>query len=181
MTQTIYIVRHCEATGQDPEAELTEQGADQANELVKFFEIYTVDRIISSPYIRAIQSIKPLSEALNVNVEVDNRLAERALSSNDLPDWKEKLEATFDDLDLKFEGGESNREALTRGREVIEEAFENDVDGTVLVSHGGIISILLSHYGEEFGFLGFESLTNPDVYALTFHNKEINIKRIWEE
>ena len=48
----------------------------------------------------------------NLEVEIDERLSERMLSSVSLSDWLEKLEATFYDLDLKFEGGESSKEAM---------------------------------------------------------------------
>ncbi|WP_430510420.1 hypothetical protein [Gottfriedia solisilvae] len=36
----IYIVRHCEATGQPPESSLTQKGLEQSQELSHFFRIY---------------------------------------------------------------------------------------------------------------------------------------------
>ncbi|WP_188207245.1 histidine phosphatase family protein [Alkalibacillus aidingensis] len=181
MTKNIFIIRHCKADGQAPEAKLTTHGEKQAEELVDFFSDQPIDRIISSPYIRAIGSIKPLSNKLNLPINVDPRLAERVLSTSDLPNWMEQLEATFDNIDLKLEGGESNREALTRGREVIHEILNGDDENTIIVSHGGLISILLSHYMNGFGFTGWRGLSNPDVYLLTNQHGEIIVKRIWEK
>ncbi|WP_143001413.1 histidine phosphatase family protein [Tenuibacillus multivorans] len=37
MEKVIYVVRHCKATGQAPEWELTEQGQQQAQDLAAFF------------------------------------------------------------------------------------------------------------------------------------------------
>src|SRR5690606_39892183 len=62
MNKNIFVVRHCKAAGQHPEAKLTRQGINQALSLVSFFSNYDIDRIISSPYTRAIQSITPYGE-----------------------------------------------------------------------------------------------------------------------
>ncbi|WP_349632580.1 histidine phosphatase family protein [Neobacillus sp. SuZ13] len=51
-------MRHCEAEGQSLEAQLTERGVRQAADLTEFFADMKIDRIISSPYLRAIQSIE---------------------------------------------------------------------------------------------------------------------------
>ncbi len=62
---TIYLVRHCSATGQEPDAALTEAGERQALELRDFFQDVPVTRIISSDYRRAVASITPVATALN--------------------------------------------------------------------------------------------------------------------
>ncbi|WP_404469528.1 histidine phosphatase family protein [Sutcliffiella horikoshii] len=166
MAKNLYIVRHCEAKGQPPEAKLTKNGLQQAGELAKFFSNKAIDRIVSSPFLRAIQSIEPLSKERDISIEVDDRLAERTLSSVDLPDWLEKLKATYDDLELKYEGGESSREAMDRIVSVVEEAFETDAENIVVVTHGNIMSLLLKNYQETFGFEDWKNLRNPDVFVL---------------
>lgn len=54
MKKKIYIVRHCEAQGQPSESQLTEKGFNQAKYLSEFFSNIKIDRIISSPFLRAI-------------------------------------------------------------------------------------------------------------------------------
>ena len=49
-----------------------------------------------------------------IHVEVDSRLSERVLSSRQFKDWMPKLEDTFFDIHLKYEGGESTSEAMER-------------------------------------------------------------------
>ncbi|WP_371932606.1 histidine phosphatase family protein [Bacillus carboniphilus] len=121
MTKRIFVIRHCQANGQQREAELSEEGEKQAYELANFFANKKVERIISSPFLRAKQSIKPLSERLSLDMESDERLSERILSSSNLSDWYEKLKETFEDLELKFAGGESSQEAMNRIVNVIED------------------------------------------------------------
>jgi 2,3-bisphosphoglycerate-dependent phosphoglycerate mutase len=103
----IYLIRHCEAQGQPAEAPLTDNGFRQANHLSKFFRDVPIDRIISSPYKRAVQTAEPLAKRMNLEIEKNDLLTERILSSQNLIDWIEKLRATFADFELKFEGGES--------------------------------------------------------------------------
>ncbi|MFJ8071817.1 histidine phosphatase family protein [Peribacillus sp. NPDC096447] len=181
MLKKIYIVRHCEAQGQPSESQLTEKGSKQAKYLVDFFSNAKIDRIISSPFLRAIQSVEPLSEKTNIKIEIDERLSERTLSTTDLPDWYEKLKATFNDMELKFEGGESSQEAMNRIVDVVEEVFKSGTENTVIVSHGNIISLLLKNYNRDFDFECWGNLSNPDVFQINCINNEVILERIWDE
>ncbi|WP_330949446.1 histidine phosphatase family protein [Virgibacillus sp. MG-45] len=180
MNKNIYIIRHCEAGGQSSDSPLTEKGFTQANALSKFLSNRKVDRIISSPFVRAIQTIKPFAEDANIEIEIDNRLSERILSSSFYSDWMEKLEATFNDMNLMYEGGESSREAMNRIVDVVTEIEESDAGNTVMVAHGGIISLLLNYYDKEFGFERWKKLTNPDVYLLRITKNDAQYTRLWK-
>ncbi|WP_155593344.1 histidine phosphatase family protein [Lysinibacillus cavernae] len=175
----IYIIRHCLAQGQSPDAPLTETGLKQAETLADFFKDIKIERILSSPFLRAIQSIEPLSIRESITIEIDERLSERLLSTRDLPDWYEKLQATFIDMDLKFDGGESSREAMDRIVTVVEDAFAQDADNILIVSHGNIISLLLKHYDQEVDFQSWQNLSNPDVFLLSVHLNGVMIERVW--
>lgn len=175
--KTLYIVRHCSATGQAPEAELTELGHQQAKELVSFFEKIEINHIISSPFTRARQSIQTTSHSKNLSLKIDDRLAERILSTSDLPNWLELLEETFLNFDLKLTGGESSREATSRAIEVIKVAPNN----SILVTHGNLMSLILKHFDDSIGFHEWKSLSNPDVYTLTIGHNDSKISRSWHE
>jgi 2,3-bisphosphoglycerate-dependent phosphoglycerate mutase len=180
MKKKIYVVRHCKAEGQEPEAPLTPAGQQQAEALAEFFEETPIDRIISSPYARALGSVGPLSQRRRVPVEQDERLAERVLSTQPIPDWYERLRDSFDDLHLCYEGGESSHTAMKRAVEVVHEVLASDATNTVLVSHGCLITLLLKHFDERFGFAEWESLTNPDVFVLTVEQDKLRVDRLWK-
>lgn len=179
--KNVYIIRHCKAEGQAPDAPLTEEGFIQAKELAESLSDLKVDRIISSPFLRAIQTMKPFAENKKLEIEVDSRLAERVLSSTFLTDWMEKLEASFDDMDLKYEGGESSNEAAKRIVEVVDEMVVSGSENTVVVAHGGIISLLLNFYDKNFGFEQWLSLHNPDVYHLKVTETGANFNRLLKD
>jgi 2,3-bisphosphoglycerate-dependent phosphoglycerate mutase len=181
MNKNIYIIRHCEAKGQSSDSPLTEKGFIQANELTDLLFNFKVDRVISSPFLRAIQTIKPFAENKNIEIEMDSRLSERVLSSTFFPDWMDKLEETFNDMDLKYEGGESSNDARNRIVEVVNDIVASNSENTIIVAHGGVISLLLNHYDKNFGFDQWKSLSNPDVYLLRISQNEFQVKRLWKD
>lgn len=181
MLKKIYVVRHCEAEGQPPDSRLTENGWKQAKGLADFFRNTKIDRIMACPYVRAIQSVQPLSESRGIEIELDDRLTERILSTKNLPDWYEKLKETFIDLDLKFEGGESSQEAMNRIVSVVEDVFKSGTENTVMVSHGNILSLLLKNYNSDFDFECWKNLSNPDVFQINCTPNGVSFERIWQE
>lgn len=181
MVKNIYIIRHCKAEGQSSDAPLTNNGFSQAKKLADFLSDKQVDYIVSSPFKRAVQSIKPYAEKRGIEVAVDNRLSERVLSPVPLSDWLEKLEAAFYDLDMRYEGGESGNEAMKRIIAVVDDIVESDSDNAVMVAHGGIISLLLQYYEATYSFEQWKNLSNPDVYLLSLSQGNHLLKRLWEE
>ncbi|TCJ04365.1 histidine phosphatase family protein [Cytobacillus praedii] len=179
MEKKIYLIRHCQAVGQPPESQLTAEGMKQADRLADFLSSFKVDRIISSPFLRAVETIMPFAQKATIEIETDERLAERVLSSSSMPDWLEKLKLTFNDLDLKYEGGESSKEAMDRIIQAVNEMIESHAQNSVLVTHGNIMSLLLKSYNKSFGFDEWLQLSNPDVYCLQFKNDEVHCERIW--
>ncbi|WP_152655628.1 histidine phosphatase family protein [Oceanobacillus sp. CFH 90083] len=181
MNKTIYIIRHCEAEGQAPEAPLTAKGKEQAKVLSAFLSGREADHIVSSPFLRAVQTIEPFVAANNLKIETDNRLQERVLSSVSMPDWMDKLEAAYQDFNLKYEGGESSNEAAGRIVAAVNDLCADDTGNSIIVAHGGIISLLLHHYDKSFGFEAWKQLSNPDVYALQIAEHTHQLRRLWFE
>ncbi|MDQ0230157.1 2,3-bisphosphoglycerate-dependent phosphoglycerate mutase [Metabacillus malikii] len=141
-----------------------------------------IQRIISSPFVRAVQTIERLSKKIELEIEIDKRLSERRLSSEDLPDWLEKLKVTYDDFDLKLPGGESSREAAARIRQTVDDVLLNDnTDTVIIVTHGNILSLLINQFDNHFGFDQWRKMSNPDVYLLTYPNENYHIERMWKE
>ena len=176
MTRTIYLVRHCDASGQEPDAELTAEGRVQAEELADFLKELNVKRIVSSPFTRAVQSVKPAAERLGLDIRTDERLQERVLGSGEMPDWLEKLEESFMDSNVKLSGGESGLEAQDRAAEVIADA----TDGTVIVTHGNLMALMLQSADPAYGFEEWKSLSNPDVFEMTIEGALKDVRRIWK-
>lgn len=176
MDKTVYLVRHCQAAGQELQAELTDEGIEQAKELMRFFEKRNIKHIISSPFTRAIQSIQPTADNLGLQVEIDGRLAEHKLISKNLKDWIERLEESVRDRDLKMAGGESSREIAKRGMDVLEAS----TDGTVLVTHRNTMGLVLMQIDGMQGLKEWSRLSRPDVYEVKVKKDTYFVRRIWD-
>jgi phosphohistidine phosphatase SixA len=80
--RTFYVVRHAKAgsrgnwTGDDRLRPLTKKGQKQAEEMVRLFESFPIKSIFSSPYLRCMQTVEPLSRARKVAVKSSSELAE---------------------------------------------------------------------------------------------------------
>lgn len=181
MEKNIYIIRHCKAEGQAPEAALTEIGLQQALKLAQFLSGKKIERVISSPFKRAVQTVTPYINQENKQLVIDDRLTERVLSTTYFHDWLEKLEETYVNLDLKYEGGESSREAMARILNVIDDIINSEFNNVAIVTHGGIMSLLLHHYDSSFGFAGWRNISNPDVYLLKITESGAQFQRVWSD
>ncbi|MWC27670.1 histidine phosphatase family protein [Paenibacillus sp. MMS18-CY102] len=179
--QHIYVVRHCKAEGQAPDAPLTAEGVKQAEQLAAFLSGRAIDYVVSSPYERAYRTIAPLAERLGIEVVLDARLTERVLSGTSHPDWRDRLRRSYEELDLCYDGGESSNAAMNRAVGVVKDVLEGGHQNAVMVSHGNLISLLLKHFDGQVGFKEWELLSNPDVFQLSFEKGAPSMQRIWTE
>ena len=176
----LLLVRHCQSSGQRPDNPLTPAGFRQAESLVDFLSDKQVDIVVSSAFRRARQTIEPFAASAGLTVRVDPRLNERRLSDAPIANWREVVRASFADLDLRAPGGESGREALERGWDCLNELLNGDHVLPLAVTHGNLMSLALSSLDSAFGYSGWESLSNPDVYLLQDSGDDrLTFERLW--
>jgi 2,3-bisphosphoglycerate-dependent phosphoglycerate mutase len=162
----LYLVRHCQSSGQAPDAPLTDLGHEQARRLAETLQPLGIARIVASSYLRAVQTVEPLAQLLGLAVETDDRLTERVLSTEPLDDWRQHLQAAWDDHDRVLPGGESSRQAMARGLASLCEVVADPRQPVVVVSHGNLISLLLHAFDGRPGFATWEALSNPDLFEV---------------
>lgn len=79
---TIYLVRHAKAgsrsswEGPDEDRPLSKNGRRQTKQLTASLAQSPVSRVLTSPYVRCIQTVEPLATALGIPVEPCDSLAE---------------------------------------------------------------------------------------------------------
>lgn len=178
----IYFVRHCIADGQHKDSPLTTVGIRQAHLLSVFLtkQNITIDKVISSPYLRAVESIKPFAGVIKKDIQIDERLQERILSNEPVDDWIDVLEHSFNDHDFTLPGGESANDAKKRANKVLEMINSDDnITNALIVSHGNLLALLFQQYDKNFGFKQWKELSNPDVYAVTLKNGDTSFECLW--
>ena len=162
----LLLVRHCESSGQWPAATLTEVGFRQADALAGFLSDRGIDSITASSFRRAQQSIGPFAAVSGLTTQTDHRLNERTLSDSPLESWRELIRDSFEDLDLRAPGGESAREVLDRAWASLNALLNGVYQLPLAVTHGNLLSLVLSSLDPGFGYRGWEDLSNPDVFLL---------------
>ncbi len=176
----LLLIRHCQASGQAPEAALTDTGQEQAAELARFLTDLPVDLIVSSSYMRARQTIAPFATLKGLTVQLDERLVERTLAPGPVANWRQLIRDSFDDLDFHVPGGESGREVQERGWAALDELWHGDHALPLAVTHGNLLSLILHSVDPDFRYEQWEALTNPDVYLLQENGDgRLQFERIW--
>jgi 2,3-bisphosphoglycerate-dependent phosphoglycerate mutase len=179
-TVHLYLVRHCQSSGQAPDAPLTPRGHEQAARLAETLGDLGIARIVSSSFLRAQQSVEPLSRRLRLPVELDARLIERNLSPDPLENWRGALRAAWGDHDLALPGGESSRAATERGLAALRDILAAGRLPAAVVTHGNLLALLLHAFDGRPGYETWEALSNPDLFEVVQTSPEtFAVTRIW--
>jgi 2,3-bisphosphoglycerate-dependent phosphoglycerate mutase len=179
-TVDCFVIRHAESLPDRnvPENEwaLSVTGREQARALcAKMFDL-GVKRIYSSPYSRAVATVRPLAEALGIDLEIRNDLRERRLAMGEIDNWREELEKTWLDFDYSLPTGESSRVCQQRVQACVLDILRTtDTSRIAICSHGNAIALLLNSLDPSFLFAQWAAMGNPQLYHLVW---DANILRI---
>jgi|HubBroStandDraft_4_1064222.scaffolds.fasta_scaffold97853_2 2,3-bisphosphoglycerate-dependent phosphoglycerate mutase len=164
----VILIRHCESSGQAPDAPLTEAGARAAHLLADRLAALAPDAVYSSPYRRARSTIEPFAARAGLPIVEDARLRERILSTAPLDDWLEHIRRSYEHVDHRAgPGGETLREIEARGCAALADIASAGHGLAIAVSHGNLISAILRAADPSFGFEDWRALRNPDLFEIT--------------
>lgn len=205
---TIYLIRHSVRMKRDDietynttqpriikeeKIILSSEGEKRAEILSKEVELQNIDVLYTSNCVRTLATAKYMMESQNLKANIDERLDERRVGKpNDdiYPDW---FIRQYMDENYKTDGGESQKDVRKRMDEVINEILEKHKNKRIAVfAHAYAITFYLLKYCKlihvsedrlEIEYNGKtlynRRLNAPEVFKLTFNNKEIkNIELI---
>lgn len=169
MATTLYLLRHAESKADPnfPESDwpLSPRGRKQAQALIQTLKTLSIDRVYSSPYRRAFNTVAPFARHQDLVINIDERLRERTLTCEWLDDHEQAVRETWIDFDLSHPGGESSTACQRRMGHVIGELSHRHEGQTLLVSsHGNAISLHLNRLDARFGFENWRAMQNPDLF-----------------
>lgn len=171
MNNRYYFLRHAEADRSldlpNNELPLTDFGNGQASDLISRINELDIDLIFSSPFKRALQTVTPTADYLDLDVYMQETLQGRdigALKKDQLWDF---LKASWEDFDLKQSGCESAKECQARMSAFIAELEMNYQNKNILVvSHSNVIATYLSQFSEEIDFDWFKNMKSPALFTI---------------
>ncbi len=170
MVCNIYFIRHFEpklpakgkvlcggsVPGSELDTGLTEESRDKAQTLYEKFSDQHVAAIFSSPYLRTLETVRPLAQKLNLPIVVQNALNEldhgslTGFLSEDWkvhPSWKgySKLSRLEKIISQQADGAETDCEVIDRMRRFILSISSEYVGKTVVcASHDGAMRSVLN-------------------------------------
>ncbi|OWR27160.1 histidine phosphatase family protein [Saccharibacillus sp. O23] len=171
----LYFVRHAHSAyehGRELERGLSAAGEAEARAICRRLEREGIERFVSSPYRRAIDTIRPLADAAGQDIELHADLRERLVSGErDLgPEgFLEAKRRCYAEPDYRPPGGESSREAAARAVSVVRGLLREHPGRRIAIgTHGDILTLMLGTFDPGFGYDFWQSLSMPDAYCARF-------------
>ncbi len=187
---TFFFVRHGESEANAAhrfsgrqDSPLTARGREQAEIVAQTLDDVPFDRIVATPLSRSLDTALVVGRRRRIPVDVVDELVEidvgdRTGASFDevrgLPDWK-------DDGFVAWPGGETLDQVLQRGLRGLRRIHRESEGGTVLViAHGGVTRILVSHFLGILPKLDRSPATNTNVTVIVTDGTTGRVERLFE-
>lgn len=183
MYTTLYFVRHAASVyeeGNERGRGLTEQGKRDASTVKNLLGTENIDLFVSSPYQRAVNTLSPLLEGNNF-IHIEEDLRERTMGDFAPLPFLEAKQKLYHEFNFSFPNGESSAAAQERAIQAIQPIINaHEGKKIALGTHGDIMTLMLNHWNEEYGFSFWQAATMPDIYKLIFQGEQlIEVIRIW--
>lgn len=133
---------------------LNDEGLEQARAAAAALADAPLVEVISSPLVRALQTAELIGQQFGIEVARDPRLIDlrvgkwEGMTYEEVAAHSEYKEFIKDPLSERIPGAESLSDVKTRAVAAIEQAIEDNPSGDAIavVTHAGIIRVLLTHY-----------------------------------
>jgi 2,3-bisphosphoglycerate-dependent phosphoglycerate mutase len=165
----LLLVRHAQSAPDrsrpEPDWPLSEVGRRQAEALVPVLMGIGVDRLASSPCVRAIDTLRPFAAASGQDIEIHADLRERRITAGWIENLEPELVRMHADLAYGWPDGETGHEAAARMRNVLHEIARLWPGGCVAVgTHGAVICHLLRSLGVDLDEHYWRRVRNPHLF-----------------
>ena len=172
---TLYLLRNAQTLPMPDAANamwaLSQAGREQAQALVAPLQELQIDSIVSSPLVRAKNTVEPFSGAVGLQIHEHESLTDQILTAEYLPpsDFQELTQKMWEDFDFSEPGCESNRACEARVLKGIQQIVDEQGEKRVLVcTHGQIIALLLHALDESYNMQDWANMQMPHLYEVTY-------------
>jgi len=173
----IYLIRHGESTSDikekydgDYDDHLTENGLQDAETLAKKLSVHDIEIVFTSPKIRARETSKIISDALQCKTVVENGLAEQDIYGAFVELGKDQPEEEYRRLgeilvnrDNAVEGSETYKDFKERIIQSFSDITQQSFDTVAIVTHGGPIRCI---FRDILGLGEFQKIGNGAIIQL---------------
>jgi len=187
---TFYFVRHGESEANAKrrfagrsDSPLTERGREQARAVAETLADTTFDRVVATPLHRSLDTAKVIAERLRLPVEIEPDLIEIDVGDRTGAAWDETraLPNWRDDGFVAWPNGETLDQVLARSLGALRRLARETPGGRVLVvGHGGVTRILVSHFLGILPQLDRSRAHNTNLTVLVFDGETGRLEKVHE-
>ncbi len=172
METTLYFVRHArpDVTVRDESTRpLTPGGAEAAERVADLFEKVGISAVWSSPYLRAIGTVRPLALRKGLTIRTDADFRERKVENGWIDDFRSFSRKQWSDFTFRLDGGECLGEVQRRNLAAMERVLAAHPGEHVLIgSHGTALSTIVNHFQPSFGYDAFWTIVDRMPWIVRF-------------
>lgn len=177
----IYLMRHAQPDNTVHDTynrPLTEKGMRDRMIAMEYLEDKGIDVVISSPYLRAMQTIELFAQRHGMLIEKALDMRERRVDSLWLSDEEMAVfsQKQWEDFEHRMTDGECLREVQERCMASLEDILKRYANRRVVIAgHGVAFSTIINHYCPEFGYEQQKHLLKllPFVVHMKFFESEL--------
>ena len=179
---SMLLIRHADSSPSrnSPESDwpLSDLGRRQAATLADSLAGTEIAAVASSPYLRALDTVRPLADRSGRSVAVRDDLRERKLCDSLRDDWLDLLRKAWDDFAFALPDCESGCACQRRVRKCLADLAQEHEGLTIAVcSHGNAIGLFLNSIDPSFGFRQWAGMTTPDMFRIVWQGGRPEWKR----
>lgn len=175
---TIYFIRHAQSdhlSRDDATRPLTDIGLADTAKVTEALKDKGITHIISSPHLRALQTVSDLAKALNIQVDLDKDFRERVVGTW-IPDhFYSYIKKQWYDVTYRNEGGENLSEVQVRCVSAVRRATKQYKNETIAVAtHGTALATIINYFYPDFGYTDVMRMINfmPYIVRMDFEDNK---------
>lgn len=173
---TVYFVRHAEPNynnHDDSLRELSAKGLKDRKLVTAFLADKGIDIALSSPYKRAIDTIRDFTDLFGLPIEIIDEFRERKADSEWIEDFVSFSQRQWNDFSYKLSDGECLQEVQDRNVSALKSVLRKYQGKNIIIgSHGTALSTIINFYDNTFGYEDFERIKSKMPWIVEFEFDE---------
>lgn len=173
----VFFVRHAEPNydnHDDMLRELSPKGLADRSKVTDFLSSKDIDVVLSSPFKRAVDTVKDFADSKGLSIEIVDDFRERRVDSVWIDDFSAFSRRQWDDFSYKLSDGECLKEVQERNISALNEVLSRYSGKNIVIgSHGTALSTVINYYDPSFGFADFDKIrfVMPWIVEFVFDDK----------
>lgn len=175
---TIYFVRHAEPNynnHDDMSRELTNKGLKDRRLVTEFLMDKQIQVILSSPYKRAVDTVRDFAEIKGMDITVIDEFRERKVGNEWIEDFNSFCKKQWENFEYKLSDGESLKEVQDRNIFKLKKVILKYKGKNIVVgSHGTALGTIINYYDKKFEYSEFDKVRYlmPWIVEFTFDEED---------